>query len=279
MSTLRALAILMLLVLVATAGLAQTYKVDWNVAASGGGTGSSASYRLSCTVAQPASGFAGSTNRLHWIGFWSGDVPPPVICSSPSAAKLQADGVFVSVAGQIATSALQDFATFFYVEDSLRSSGIRVNIPPVAVVNLARGSVVNVIGTISTAANGERQLSGPIAIVTAGAAPLTALGMSSKSIGGQDFGVPPLGQYGVTGSRGLNNVGLLVKTWGQVTALGDGYVVVSDGSGSVRLDTTALASQPGLHSYITVAGISNLYASGDIYSLIVPRNSADIKTW
>jgi hypothetical protein len=279
MNTFRALAISAALFLIATAVLAQNYRVDWNTLSSGGGTGSSASFRLSCTIAQPAAGFASDVNLLHWIGFWSGDVPTPIVCGSPSAAKLQADGAFVTVAGQIATSAVQDFATFFYVEDSTRVSGLRVDIPPAAVRDLARGSVVNVIGTMSTASNGERQISGPIAIVTGTTTPLTTLGMPCRSIGGASLGVPPLGQFGVTGGRGPNNMGLLIKTWGQVTAVGDGYVTVDDGRGPVRLDTTGLASQPELHSYITVAGISSLYTSGSVYSVIMPRNGTDIKTW
>ena len=113
--------------------------------------------------------------------------------------SLQADGTLVSISGEIATSAINDFGTFFYVEDSHRVSGIRVDVPPAVVANLARGSVVNVIGTMSTAGNGERQISGPMAIVTGTSAPLTPLGMLNKIIGGGDAGVPPMGQHGGVG--------------------------------------------------------------------------------
>ena len=139
----------------------------------------------------------------------------PTVCASPSAAKLQADGTYVSIAGQIATSAVGDFDGFFYVEDPQRASGIMVAMPPDEVANLARGRVVNVLGTVTTAPSGERQISGPTAIVIATATPLSPLGMPNHFIGGAEFGLPPLGQYGVVNGFGLNNIGLLVKTWGQ----------------------------------------------------------------
>ena len=71
-------------------------------------------------------------------------------------------------------------------------------------------------------------------------------------------------------------MGLLIKTWGQVSSVGDGYVMVDDGSGPVRMDTSALASQPELYSYISVVGISSLHSAGSLYGLVLPRDESDV---
>ena len=102
--------------------------------------------------------------------------------------------------------------------------------------------------------------------------------MPNPTVGGGDIGIPPLGQYGVLGGTGLNNVGLLIRTWGRVTATGTGYAVIDDGSGTpVRLDTSTLASLPEVNDYISVIGISSLYRPGvDRLRLVLPRTDLDI---
>jgi len=73
-------------------------------------------------------------------------------------------------------------------------------------------------------------------------------------------------------------VGLLVTTWGRVTATGSGYAVIDDGSGTpVRLDTSTLADPPEEDDYISVIGISSLYKPGvDRLRLVLPRTDLDI---
>lgn len=46
------------------------FALYWNVAASGGGTISSADFRLSSTIGQPVIGNSSSTNFEHRAGFW-----------------------------------------------------------------------------------------------------------------------------------------------------------------------------------------------------------------
>ncbi len=254
---------------------ADSYRIDWSCISSGGGVASGAVYRLNATVGQPAAGFASNSERLHWIGFWSGDVPTPTVCATMAAAKLLPDGAFVSVAGKVATSAAGDFAGYFYIEEAKRTSGIRVDAP--ALAELARGSVANVIGTMGTTLAGERQIEGPMVIITSSTTPLAPLGMTNKALGGKSLGSPPDGQVGVTGGTGLNNVGLLVCVWGLVTASGDGYVDIDDGSGPVRVDTSALASQPEYGDYVSVIGISSVYKrTGETLRLVLPRGDADV---
>lgn len=257
----------------ASAG-AQGYRIDWYSINSGGGVATSGAYTVNASIGQPVVGFTKNTSLLHWVGFWAGEVPTPTVAPSVASAKLLPDGTFVSVAGKIAISGEADFSGFFYVMESDRSGGIRVAAPASAVAGLGRGSVVNVIGTMSTTASGERQISGSIVIIASTAAEITPLGMPNRSIGGGDLG----GQLGATGGKGLNNVGMLVKTWGVVTASGAGYIEVDDGSGPVRIDTTTLASQPGVGAYISVIGVSSLYKPAlDRLPVVLIRDSADIR--
>lgn len=260
-------------------GLAQEYRVDRSVVSSGGGSSTSASYQLSSTIGQPVVGFVKSAAVLCWAGFWSGDMPTPEVVQGIADAKKRADGAFISTSGKIVTSAAGDFCDFFYIEDHDRTGGIRVAASPDGVEGIARGSVVNVIGTIGTTAVGERQFTGPLVMVISQTTPLTPLGMNNRSLGGGDLGSLWLGQPGVTGGRGVNNVGLLVQTWGKVIENGWGYIMIDDGSGPVVVDTTILASQPAKGMYISVIGISSLQTdvNADRLRLVLPRGDEDIR--
>ena len=276
---LRALIVCAAIALALSSGMAvaQGYRIDWYSINSGGGTVAGGSYVMNSSVGESTAGLVSNTSYLHWVGFWAGEVPTPTVAATTAAAKLLTDGTLVSVAGKLATSAVDDFAEFFYIEDSNRTGGIRVALPPSDIPELARGSVLNVIGTMSTTADDERQISGSIVIITSTADPLTPLGIHNRSIGGGDFGTPPEGQLGVTAGSGLNNVGLLIRTWGAVVSTGEGYVQVDDGSGPVQVDTSTLASPPALYSYVSVIGVSSLHASsGNREKLLLPRADADV---
>ncbi len=270
--------LLVLLTLVAaTQAGAQGYRIDWCSINSGGGAASGGSYKLNCTIGQPVAGFVSGTDILHWIGFWTGDTSAPVVVDSLDEAKRLPDGAFVSVSGQVATSAADDFGTFFYAEDPNRVSGIRVSVPaPVA--DLVRGSIVNIVGTLSTTSSGERQFTGPMVVIAGTRTPLAPVGLTNRALGGGDLGEPPLGQCGVSGGNGLNNIGILVNTWGLITGTGTGYLMIDDGSGPVRVDTSTLSSPP-TSGYISVIGISSLYQAtpgGERTRLVLPRKQGDV---
>ncbi len=275
--------IVVITLLMASVACAQGYRIDWMVFSSGGASTAGGTFTMKSTFGQPAAGYVEGPNLRHWIGFWlpgqagTGAIP----CATAAAAKGYADGTVVTVSGKIATSATSDYTMFFYVEESDRSSGIRVNLSPWSVAGLARGSVVSVSGTLSTTADGERQLSTPVVVIASTTEPLTPLGMPNRSLGGGTLGTPPWGQYGVTGGTGVNNVGLLVETWGRVTETGGGYVVIDDGSGRpVRVDTNLLSSPPGWGSYVSVIGASSLYTpSATRLPMILPRRDADIRSY
>jgi len=256
---------------------ARDYKIDWYSINSGGGLVTGGSYKLNSSIGQSAAGFVSNTSYLHWIGFWAGDLPEPVVPDSIAAAKMLPDNTYVSISGRIATTSATDFTGFFYVEEENRSNGMRVAVPA-AVSGLARGSVVNVIGTLGTTPEGERCLTGPIVIIVGSHDPLTPLGMPNRSVGGGDWGIPPLGQYGVLGGVGLNNVGLLIQTWGKVTEKGAGYLLITDGSGdAVLVSTAGLSTIPHVNDYISVIGISTLYKpASDRLRHILPRSNPDV---
>ncbi len=258
----------------------QDYRIDWYSINSGGGLVTGGGYKLNSSIGQSAAGFVSNTTHLHWIGFWAGDLPEPVVPDSIGAAKMLPDGTYVSISGRIATTSATDFSSFFYVEEENRSSGIRVAVSA-AVSGLLRGSIVNVIGTLGTTAEGERCLTGPIVIIVGSRAPLAPLGMPNKSVGGGDWGVPPLGQYGVLNGGGLNNIGLLIQTWGRVIEKGTGYLLISDGSQDpVRVSTAGLSTIPDEEDYISVIGISTLYKpAADRLRYILPRGDADVEEY
>ena len=270
----RLLAIVTLgLLLTGIAASADIYSIKSSSINCGGGVGTSSAYTVNATAGQAAVGFSTSQSFIHWAGFWAGEIPTPTVAATPAAAKMLADGAFISIAGKIATTSSADFTDCFYIEEMDRFSGIRVSVPTAAINGLNRGSVVNVIGTMATAGSGERQISGPVVIIVGTHAPLGPLGMVNRSVGGDYLN----GQCGVIDGNGLNNIGLLIQTWGTVIGSPAQSLLVNDGSGTpVMLDTAWLASPPEVGSYVSVVGVSSIPISGNKARLIIPRNSDDV---
>lgn len=117
------------------------------------------------------------------------------------------------------------------------------------------------------------------------------LALSQRAIGGGQ-----LNQYtpGVEGGIGLNNIGLLVKTWGKVTFVDDTNKIfyindgsnLNDDSGNVglrvsydNLATGNTINAPALNSYVSVVGISSTFAdsSNKIRPNLKPRSQTDIQ--
>ncbi|MEN6581543.1 MAG: hypothetical protein ABFD54_03770 [Armatimonadota bacterium] len=257
---------------------AQSYNVTWSSINSSGGVMSGAAYKVNGSVGQAAAGTSKSVNLFHWIGFWSGDVPNPIPVSSIKAAKCMADGTFVSIAGQIASTSSEDFGNRFWIQDPNRANGIMVLAPAGVLDGLARGSIVNVIGTLGTAPNGVRCFTGPVVFITSSTTPPNPLGMPGKSIGGADFGISPLGQIGPDSGVGLNNIGLLVRTWSKVIPGDAGFLTIDDGSGTpIRIPERALAHSYNVGDFVTLIGISDLdNNSGSYQRLVIPRNAEDM---
>ena len=90
-------------------------------------------------------------------------------------------------------------------------------------------------------------------------------------------------------ASGLNNIGLLIKTWGMITHIADGYMYIDDGSNlnddpnnsentikGVRVICNT--SQYKLGDYVTVVGISSCFKRDEyILRQILTRSNDDIQ--
>ena len=115
------------------------------------------------------------------------------------------------------------------------------------------------------------------------AEPPAPLSVRNVDVGGGAFGR----QAGVWDAAngeagGLNNIGLLISTWGKVTRVGQGYFYISDGTpiddGSghqgIRVDFPYSGTEG---RYVKVTGISSCLRSGArLIRLIRPRSGSDI---
>ena len=197
-------------------------------------------------------------------------------------AKAFADGALLEITGMTATTDKDAVGTdVIYIEDSERMAGIKVNMTSIGTA-VSEGNTVTVTGTMATDGNQERYIQANS--VTAGAGtPLDPLGVVNKSTGGDDFqydaGPPVKGQRGVSGSYGTNNIGLLVRTTGEVTAAGTGYVMISDGSPvPIKVDASHITNAPSVGQEVAVTGISSVEVSGsDLVSVLRARKNADMQ--
>lgn len=295
-----------LLVLASYGALADSYKIDWNVASCGGDNAQSTNFRVSGTVGQPVANFAAGGGGFHWMGFWSSDLPAPTAASSAGAAKIMLDGSFVSISGQIATSDGGDFGNCFYVEEPTCVSGIRISTPPGAVSGLTRGSSVSVVGSVGTSSTGEAEIVSPLVNVLSTGPPLRPLGMSNGTLGGGARGLqpeiwdrrlrkipdssPPVYARIMAPIEAPNNVGLLVSTWGAVTYKGTGFFYLDDGSGVDDDNRLGSGGQPIIGVYVAapydgsigdfvfITGISSSQHDGEnrFVKVIRARDPSDV---
>lgn len=149
---------------------------------------------------------------------------------------------------------------YFYIQEPSRCNGIRVADSGMAPLN--PGDTVNINEGDITTVDGERVINSTYTeYVSSGTAPVT-LGMNNKALGGGSYNALTPGPVG---GFGLNNVGLLVRAWGKVTATGDGYFYIDDGSAlndgsgatGVRVEGF-IDYMPDVDDYVAVDAISGL---------------------
>ena len=189
----------------------------------------------------------------------------------------------VTISAAIVSAAWTDV---FYIEADDRSSGIRVE---KAAHGLTDDNVrADVVGIMKTNSDGERYVQASTA-EPAGSGSIRPLGMVNRSLGGGDFaydpGPPQIGQQGVTGGAGLNNIGLLVQIWGRVTEIESveppdvpTWFKIDDGSGvSVKCVVPNGVTIDEDWEYVVVTGASSCEKIGDdLYRLIRVREDSDI---
>ena len=178
------------------------------------------------------------------------------------------------------------FSDFLYVQEEDRSSGILVK---KANHGLHRGDKVSLLGYLRITEDLERYIE-LCAICPAGTGSAEPLGMNCLSVGGGDLWPNQFptggGQHGVTGSRGVNNMGLLIRTWGKVVDIEQvttpdvpTWFKINDGStATVKALVPTGVSVPALNSYVVVTGASSCYKDGDdLRALLRVRDQADIQ--
>lgn len=203
-------------------------------------------------------------------------------------AKAAYDGASVSLTGKKVTGV---FAGYFYVEETDRSSGVRV----ISDVPVSEGQLASVAGVLRNT-DGEREILASSVTRSDDPGFIDPLGMQSRFTGGGglgfqpgvvDFVQPTLWQQRY--STALNNIGLLVTTWGRVTGKGDGYLYVDDGT-TLRDGTLTgededigvrVICDPASYSagdFLIVTGISSCFetTSGQIARRVLTRRSEDI---
>lgn len=236
------------------------------------------------SVGQVTIGESVSGQCMASLGVLSAEQAAPWIAGSPGAAKVKGDGTRLALGGLVVTSDPGVFSGRVYAESPDRSSGIAlVGVQGESAI-VREGSRVNVVGGVSTV-SGERVVLNPMVAVLDQGDPLTPLGTINRSVGGQAFGAPPLGQRGVVYGIGLNNVGLLIRTTGLV--IDDShvdYILINDGSwwpiweSGLRVAKLNLGSLPEIGSYVALSGISGVRVRGSVLDAIVkPRKAGDLQ--
>lgn len=126
---------------------------------------------------------------------------------------------------KICTADFQASMGLFYIEEPNRSAGIGVNVSALGAAPVNIWNRVSVLGTCALINGTELVVVPHLIVVAPGIAPPMgsprfAVGMNNKWTGGGVFGGQPATYDEVwlnVQSTGLNNVGMLVTTWGEVS--------------------------------------------------------------
>lgn len=196
------------------------------------------------------------------------------ICSAANIAdiKLLGNGEPVSIGGKIVTYAT---SSFFYIEESGRNAAIRVEMTN---HGLLVGASVSISGTIRTNASGERYIEATSATAN-GTGEIQPLAMNTNIIGGGDWNyvnTSGAGQQGTDGGVGLNTTGLLVRTWGTLSANNSNSFYLNNTLKCVCADSV---SYNPLSKFVIVTGIVSTYAeNGSIKSLLIATSIESAQT-
>ncbi len=193
--------------------------------------------------------------------------------SSIAVVKTQSDNTIVACAGVVTACGL---GGMMFIENQDRSCGIAVQSYYSSYGAVPIGTIVQVGGKVLTAATGERYISADVVSAVGSVNPvLTPLGTSTKSVGGGSMGL----QQSMSGGSGLNNMGMLARTWGALTynvsgcTLNDGGAAVAIGIPSM----SGIALDPDW-KYVQVTGNVRCAGSGGtLTGVIQPRGVSDVR--
>lgn len=169
-----------------------------------------------------------------------------------------------------------------FVEEEDRSAGMLITGP---VASLAVGDRVSVFGQMATTYSDRAVVAETIERLAVGQPTPKPLGMSNRGVqcGARNVYTP-----GATGGVGPNVFGLLVRLWGKVTYVGNGYFYVDDGSGlfdglqgsvrGVRVRTGSVAA-PSLGDRVAITGIirAGEVSATKVVPFLWPRTASDLQ--
>ncbi len=226
----------------------------------------------------------------------------PITISAAKKMGVDSTGqTFVTLANEVITADLQSTMGMAYLQEQNRSAGIGCLIPANSSGNqqsIPVVSYVTVVGSLKLSTDGAELVLNVIDGVSTSGQSARPLAMSNKSTGGGAFGgQPALTDNAALGkqSTGPSNVGLLVRTWGRVTGLGqltiDGaqrdVCWIDDGSGlqdglmgfsgiAVVKPTDWQGNNPVVGQTMVATGIlraiANKPSNGQPVRLLVPRS-------
>ncbi len=197
------------------------------------------------------------------------DVPFSIIPTvSIAEAKALAAGSIVRLAGKVVTCTAPGFT---YIEEPNRRAGIRVT----SIQGLHPSALVDITGVVTTQ-QGERVLEVETTSVLGTGAEIGAYALKMSALGGTAFGqqgavmeyrwVREHGGTELLPTSGLNNVGLLVRVCGRVTAAGADWFYIDDGSacndGSGNVGVKVFCpgiTPPATNEFLILDGISSTY--------------------
>lgn len=200
----------------------------------------------------------------------------PVIIDNPVSAVARiadglgyGDGQAVRFKNKIVTAGTLEIGDGFYIEDSDRSSGLKV----LSSLQFERGDVVTVTGPLGTQ-SGQRVVTGSlISLESCGAQLPRPLLIKLRDLGGvaKNVPVPPIG-----GTGGARNTALLVRVVGRVVSCTDGRLLITDGSTPepVPVICPGAAALPA-GTVVAVTGLSTAESQGSKYGACVRARCLD----
>jgi len=171
---------------------------------------------------------------------------------------------------------------YFFIQEPSRASGIRVN-PTSYYWGFYPGDQVTIAGGQVTTVNNQRAIIvDPEDIEWLDYGTVNPVGLNNKAVAGGPFNVYT---PGATNAFGLNNVGLLIKTWGLASNVQPSYFYINDGSDDVgvKIDLDlgygySISHNVQAGDYAAVTGIATLETIDDQRMRVVkPRDASDIQ--
>lgn len=182
-------------------------------------------------------------------------------------AKLGDDGSDAAIFGGVVTAV---FGDSFYIEAIDRSSAIQVH---KAGHTLSEGAKIDLGGIFHANPDGECYIEAS-SIANDGTASIRPLGMPGKLLGGKQAGL----QSGIPNTVCINNIALLVRTFGKFEKTSDTTFTLDDGSGfKLKCTVPSGVVLDPLWNHAIVTGISSCEKVGEeLHRLLRVRSREDI---